>query len=703
MESSNMPRIRTEHNGYQTRKRNKDNDLKLATWNVRTMMQPGKLDEIADEVLKYHIDVAALQEIRWKGCGEIRKRKYALYYSGNEQNSGMYGTGFIVNKSIQKGIIGFNPVNERICTLRIKGKFNNICLISAYAPTEEASETIKEVFYDELSLVCERVSKYDTIIIMGDFNAKIGKEELAQRRKEIHKGTWKIPGTNLTNQIDHVLISTRWSSSIIDVRSCDHYLVKTILRQRISNVAKNRGLRRVKWDSDKLKDNEITQQFQNSVKNLMHETDYTFENIDDEWNEIETALIESARNVIGQKQMQRNAEWFDNECRKAIKIKNEARQKTLQRCTRANMENYKEKRRIATKLCRNKKKLYMKEKPKLALCKDKDGNMITEENEIIKRWAEHFKDTLNKTTEESQEDENIIYTAEPLIDTPSMSDVKNAINKLKHNKAPGEDAITAELLCKGGEHLCKKLHNLICNVWLQETIPEKWRISILRPIHKKGDKTECNNYRGIMLLNAAYKVLSNILYAKIRPYYEEIIGEYQCGVRNQRSTVDQIYLLKQNMEKCYEFGQDLHILFIDFQQAFDGVNRNKIVQSLLGLGIPRKLANLTMATMVGSKAKVMIQNSVSDNFEIQLGVRQGDALSAMLFNIVLEKAIGEMDGGGNIFTKSHQIIAYADDIAIISKNYRTLVETFNTEEPPKISPSTNTILRVLHISLTWEY
>ncbi|XP_055388146.1 uncharacterized protein LOC129616516, partial [Condylostylus longicornis] len=674
---------------------------------------------------------------------------------------------------IQKGIIGFNPVNERICTLRIKGKFNNICLISAYAPTEEASETIKEVFYDELSLVCERVSKYDTIIIMGDFNAKIGKEELAQRvagkfsmheetsenghrllqfasetslkikstsfkRKEIHKGTWKIPGTNLANQIDHVLISTRWSSSIIDVRSCrgancdsDHYLVKTILRQRISNVAKNRGVRRVKWDSDKLKDNEITQQFQNSVKNLMHETDYIFENIDDEWNEIETALIESARNVIGQKQMQRNAEWFDNECREAIKIKNETRQKTLQRCTRANMENYTEKRRIATKLCRNKKKLYMKEKvsqiqndynhgnirkfykdinyaannfqPKLALCKDKDGKMITEENEIIKRWAEHFKDTLNKTTEESQEDENIIYTAEPLIDTPSMSDVKNAINKLKHNKAPGEDAITAELLCKGGEHLFKKLHNLICNVWLQETIPEKWRISILRPIHKKGDKTECNNYRGIMLLNAAYKVLSNILYEKIRPYYEEIIGEYQCGFRNQRSTVDQIYLLKQNMEKCYEFGQDLHILFIDFQQAFDGVNRNKIVQSLLGLGIPRKLANLTMATMVGSKAKVMIQNSVSDNFEIQLGVRQGDALSAMLFNIVLEKAIGEMDGGGNIFTKSHQIIAYADDIAIISKNYRTLVETFNTEEPPKISPSTNTILRVLHISLTWEY
>ena len=68
--------------------------------------------------------------------------------------------------------------------------------------------------------------------------------------------------------------------------------------------------------------------------------------------------------------------------------------------------------------------------------------------------------------------------------------------------------------------------------------PEEWKESIIVPIHKKGDKTDCNNYRGISLLPTTYKILSNILLSRLTPYAKEIIGDHQRGFRRNRSTID---------------------------------------------------------------------------------------------------------------------------------------------------------------------
>jgi hypothetical protein len=69
-------------------------------------------------------------------------------------------------------------------------------------------------------------------------------------------------------------------------------------------------------------------------------------------------------------------------------------------------------------------------------------------------------------------------------------------------------------------------------------LPDQWKESIIVPIHKKGDKTDCNNYRGISLLSTAYKILSNILLPRLGPYIDEIIGDHQCGFRRDRRTTD---------------------------------------------------------------------------------------------------------------------------------------------------------------------
>jgi hypothetical protein len=80
-------------------------------------------------------------------------------------------------------------------------------------------------------------------------------------------------------------------------------------------------------------------------------------------------------------------------------------------------------------------------------------------------------------------------------------------------------------------------------------LPQQWKESIILPIYKKGDKTDSNNYRGISRLSTAYKILSIIILAKLTPYVNEIIGDHQCGFRRNRSTTDQIFYIRQILEK----------------------------------------------------------------------------------------------------------------------------------------------------------
>ena len=119
------------YNGKQTKhdKRIKRRilDLFLAIWNIRTLLQPGKMKELSMELLKYKIDVVALQEIRWNGKGQIDKKDYSILYSGSDnENRGQYGTGFFMTKQMRKFLLGFEPISERLCKIRLKGKFQNV-------------------------------------------------------------------------------------------------------------------------------------------------------------------------------------------------------------------------------------------------------------------------------------------------------------------------------------------------------------------------------------------------------------------------------------------------------------------------------------------------------------------------------------------------------------------------------------------------
>jgi len=92
------------------RQRTRITDLTFGTWNVQTMLQPGKMMEIADEVFKLGIDLVALQEIKWQDQGEINKKKFTVIYSGPENRTGQYGTGYIISRKTKKAIWNVNQL-----------------------------------------------------------------------------------------------------------------------------------------------------------------------------------------------------------------------------------------------------------------------------------------------------------------------------------------------------------------------------------------------------------------------------------------------------------------------------------------------------------------------------------------------------------------------------------------------------------------
>jgi hypothetical protein len=126
-----------------------------------------------------------------------------------------------------------------------------------------------------------------------------------------------------------------------------------------------------------------------------------------------------------------------------------------------------------------------------------------------------------------------------------------AIEKIKSHKSPSLDHLPAELIKACGKAIRCESHKLI-SIRNKEELPEEWKKSIIVPIYKKGDKTDCNNYRGISLLPTTYKILSSILLSRLIPYAKEVIGDHQCGFQRKRLTTDHIFCIRQILEKKLE-------------------------------------------------------------------------------------------------------------------------------------------------------
>ena len=306
-----------------------------------------------------------------------------------------------------------------------------------------------------------------------------------------------------------------------------------------------------------------------------------------------------------------------------------------------------------------------------SMIKDGMGNLLTEEEKVMIQWQTHFEELLNRPAPINPITMETIYGPEVMVENPTLVEIKEAIKSLKNNKSPGKDTIPAEIWKYGGEILEEKIYNLILSIWKEERIPEMWEEGIIIPLHKKGDRLVCNNYRGISLWPTAYKIFTKIIHQRLTPYSESIIGEYQAGFRRGRSTNDQLFTMRQLTERFWEYDKPLIHLFIDYKQAYDSVHRPSMWHILKEMGIPEKLIRLTKACYIHTKCSVRYGRKLSSQFTIRNGLKQGCILSPLLFNVILEKVARTVTSrreGASFRNLSLNCLGYADDIDIITED-----------------------------------
>lgn len=310
-----------------------------------------------------------------------------------------------------------------------------------------------------------------------------------------------------------------------------------------------------------------------------------------------------------------------------------------------------------------------------------DGTIASSIDDILEVWEKYFRDFFKENINQTQGEADNRNTDDPENDTPdpTTEEVANAISKLKNHKAPGPDGIPTEILKNGGDKLSYVLHSLIVKLWRIRQMPEEWLLGTIVPVHKKGELMSCKNYRPISLLNTAYKVLSHILLNRLKPHVEDKVGDYQAGFRTNRSTTDQIFIMRQILEKCWEESIDIHLLFVDYRNAYDLLNKRELWNKMIEMGFPKKLIELCRMTTEGCRTQVRVRGCNSTNFPQESGLRQGDAISPILFNIALEAIMREtqLNVTNSIFTRNIQILAFADDIVIIGRKAQDVKEAFS--------------------------
>ena len=214
---------------------------------------------------------------------------------------------------------------------------------------------------------------------------------------------------------------------------------------------------------------------------------------------------------------------------------------------------------------------------------------------------------------------------------PTDEQVEKAMKKLK-NSAPGDSGLAAQAWKALAENRITFgiVKSIVVDFWLNERPPEEWEIGMLKILAKKGDLSKPGNYRGIMKVEVAYKIIAILLHERLQPIAEGLDHEPQCGFRTERGCPDATFSVKLAMKKRREHGQETWILFLDLVKAFDRVPREMLWAVLEKFGVPPKLINILKALHKNIDVKFEV-DGVTHTIKCIIGVKQGDILGPILF------------------------------------------------------------------------
>ncbi|XP_044760185.1 uncharacterized protein LOC123317645 [Coccinella septempunctata] len=391
-------------------------------------------------------------------------------------------------------------------------------------------------------------------------------------------------------------------------------------------------------------------------------------------------VIETAKEACGsykKSNKKKQTAWWTKEVKAQLKMKKEEKwRKYLSNRTTDNYEQYENQRKSVKALILSLKKKKWKEFGEKMETSYKTNQKLFYRTLKAQRNEELLDGGQDEREESYGKPENVDDYEGGRI---TMEELKQAIKTLKNGKAPGCDKITSEIIKNLGNNGLENLLRISERVWKEEIIPEDWQTALIVPIYKKGDKQNCNNYRGITLLSTVIKLYEIILDKKIREKVETTLEETQSGFRRGRSIQD-VFTMKILCEKARTENRNLYVGFIDLVKAFDKVKREKLWTILERRGVNEKLLKVVKNIYKLNKNQVISLNRTSETFHTKAGLRHGGSLSPVLFLIFMDEILKEVTKR----TKKYQVgyknlqrveiseCAFVDDIIVINGREKDL-------------------------------
>ncbi|KAK3526048.1 hypothetical protein QTP70_012886 [Hemibagrus guttatus] len=676
------------------------------------------------------VDILCVQETRWKGskARSIGAGFKLLYYGVDSKRNGV---GVVLNEEFVRNVLEVKRVSDRVMSLKLEIEGVMLNVVSGYAPQVGCELEEKERFWSELDEVMESIPTGERVVIGADFNGHVGegnrgdevvmgkfgvKErnlegqmvvDFAKRmdmavvntyfqKREEHRVTYKSGGRR--TQVDYILCRR---GNLKEISDCKVVVGESVARQHrmvvcrmtlmVCKKKRSEIEKKTKWW--KLKKEKCCEEFRQKLRQALGGQVV----LPEDWETTAEVIRETGRKVLGVSSGRRKEDketwWWNEEVQDSIQRKRLAKKKWDMDRTEENRQEYKElQRRVKREVSKAKQKAYDelytrldtregekdlyrlarqrdrdgKDVQQVRVIKDRDGRVLTSEESVQRRWKEYFEELMNEENEREKRVEGV-NSVEQKVDKIRKDEVRKALKRMKSGKAVGPDDIPVEVWKCLGEAAVEFLTSLFNRVLESERMPEEWRRSVLVPIFKnKGDVQSCSNYRGIKLMSHTMKVWERVVEARLRKVVE--ICEQQYGFMPRKSTTDAIFALRILMEKYRDGQRELHCVFVDLEKAYDRVPREELWYCMRKSGVAEKYVRVVQDMYERSRTVVRCAVGQTEEFNVQVGLHQGSALSPFLFAIVMDQLSEE------VRQESPWTMMFADDIVICSESREQVEE-----------------------------
>ena len=679
----------------------------VGTHNVNTLRDENRAAELDQCRKEAGIEILGVQEHRIIHTDPIEFRRVGssclITSSGwrNEVQASQGGVGLLLGPKARKALLKVRSINNRIMAAEFDGNPKTTVIV-IYAPTNCADEDAIETFYETLRNAINDVPAHNFLIVMGDFNARLGPDKAAHtyhdttnrngrymadtmsefglvaantmfQKKKGKLWTFKDRASDALRQLDYILVRRKWRNSVHNAEAyssfntvgSDHRVVAAKLKLSLRAPRKEK---RIRYDWKHFsRESEIQQQYTVAVKNryqVLEEDDNG-----QRFNKFVAANKEAMVEIVPQRNRKKPA--IRSSDPNVVEARHKAERAHLDwEADRSedNKEAWKEALRNLYKTYDSIKeseleghissieKSYGEQQYGEAWRvvnevtgrkRSKEGQVAgTSPEERVATWFTHFKKLLGEppVVEDPDEDIPTIFSNLDIKDDIfTLDEFRRVKSSLKLGKAAGPDELPPEVYksCDFDE-ICLDFCN---RALLENDKPDMWSYMNIIPVPKSGDLSNTNNYRGISLICIIAKMYNRLILNRIRSVIDPKLRYNQNGFRPKRTTVAQVLALRRIIEGVKANNLPAVMTFIDFSKAFDSIHRGKMIKILKAYGIPPTLLRAIETMYTSTKAKVVSPDGETELFDITAGVLQGDTLAPFLFVIVLDYAMRKAMAG----------------------------------------------------------